>query len=149
MKIETLIKFRRNTLLNKIIHKLLLRKGVDIPSNVKIGKNVQFPHNAIGTVIHNNTIIEDNVKIYQNVTIGRADIENDFSDSKMESIKIENGSIICAGAKVLCKEKQMVLGKNSIVGANAVLLNSIGENEIWAGVPAKKIGMRKNRNTED
>lgn len=146
MKVETLIKLRKNILLNKIVHKLLLRKGLDIPYNVKIGKNVQFPHNSIGTVIHNNTIIDDNVKIYQNVTIGRADIENDFSKSKMKWIKIERGAIICAGAKVLCKEKEMVIGKNSIVAANAVLLNSIGENEIWAGVPAKKIGIRKNNN---
>jgi serine O-acetyltransferase len=29
-----------------------------------------------------------------------------------------------------------------VIGANAVLLNSTGENEIWAGVPAQRIGFR-------
>jgi len=29
------------------------------------------------------------------------------------------------------------------VGANAVLLQSTGENEIWAGIPAKCVGKRE------
>ena len=37
----------------------------------------------------------------------------------------------------------VVIGKNAVVGANTVLLNSIGDNEIWAGVPARFIGMRE------
>lgn len=141
MRIETLLKYRKNKFLKRIIHKLLLRKGVDIPASVIIGNNVQFPHNSFGTVIHPNTVIGNNVKIYQNVTIGRSDINLDFKNSKMKDSKIiiEDGAIICAGAKVLSKEKNMRIGKNSIVGANAVLLNSIGDNEVWAGVPARKI----------
>ena len=43
--------------------------------------------------------------IYQNVTIGRADIQRDFKDSKMKSIIIEDNVIIGAGAKILCKEE--------------------------------------------
>ena len=143
MKPNTLIKFRKNKLLNKIIHTLLLKKGLEIPSSVIIGENCDFPHNSVGTVIHPDTIIKDNVKIYQNVTIGRADIYEDYKSSKMKKIIIEEGAIICAGAKILSKQEELVIGKNSIIGANAVLLNSTGENEIWAGVPAKKVGMRK------
>ncbi len=143
MKANTLIKYRRNKILNKIIHTLLLRKGLEIPSNVIIGKNCDFPHNSVGTVIHPNTVIKNDVKIYQNVTIGRADIYEDYKSSNMKKIIIEDGAIICAGAKVLSKEETLTVGKNSIIGANAVLLNSTKENEIWAGVPAKKIGVRK------
>jgi len=29
------------------------------------------------------------------------------------------------------------------VGANAVLIDSTGENEIWAGIPARKVGLRE------
>ena len=58
----------------------------------------------------------------------------------MSNIIIKDNVIICAGAKILSKEKEFIIGENSIVAANAVLLNSIGSNEIWAGVPAKKIG---------
>lgn len=143
MKVDSLIKLRKNMLFNKIIHYILLnKKGVDIPSGVVIGKNVKFPHNSVGTVIHPRTIIKDNVKIYQNVTIGRANIYENYNEN-IGHIIIEEGAIICAGAKILYKDKDLVVAKNSIIGANAVLLNSTGENEIWGGIPAKKIGERK------
>lgn len=122
--------------------------GVDIPRSVKIGNNVSFPHNSVGTVIHNNTVIEDNVKIYQGVTLGRADVYNppEKSNTKFEGFLIKKGACICAGAKLICKEGTLIVGENAVVAANAVLLNSIGENEIWAGVPAKLISYRKNKN---
>lgn len=139
MKIETLIKFRKNNILNKIIYRLLLRRGVDIPPSVIIGKNVKFPHNSFGTVIHPNTIIGDNVKIYQNVTIGRADINKTMEDSDMKKIYIGKGAILCAGCKVISKNEILEVGENTIIGANAVLLKSTGNNETWVGVPEKKI----------
>jgi serine O-acetyltransferase len=37
----------------------------------------------------------------------------------------------------------MTIGAGSVIGANAVLLESTGENEIWVGIPAKKKGMRE------
>lgn len=143
MRVDTIVKFRKNKILNKIIYIILLNKGIDIPWTVVIKKNVSFPHNSFGTVIHGNCTIEKNVKIYQNVTLGRADIQLPMSKSKMERIHVMEGAIICAGAKVLCKEGTLTIGKNAIIAANAVLLNSVGDNEIWAGIPAKKIGIRK------
>jgi serine O-acetyltransferase len=38
------------------------------------------------------------------------------------------------------------VGRGSVVGANAVLLESTGENEIWAGVPARRVGTRDGGN---
>ena len=38
---------------------------------------------------------------------------------------------------------KLVVGKGTIIGANAVLTQSTGENEIWAGIPAKLIGKRQ------
>ena len=142
MYVQNLLKFRKG-ILKGLVTKLLKLRGLEIPKEVIIGKNVEFPHNSIGTVIHNNTVIENNVKIYQNVTLGRADIYLPIEKSKMNGFLIKEGAIICAGAKVLCKEGTLVIGKNSIVGANAVLVNSTGDNEVWAGIPAKKIGNRK------
>ncbi len=119
--------------------------GVDIPRCVVIGDNVSFPHNSFGTVIHDNTVIKDNVKIYQNVTLGRADVYKSTKDSTLEfkEFLIKEGACICAGAKLICKKGTLVVGENAVVGANAVLLNSIGDNEIWCGVPATFIGMRR------
>lgn len=113
--------------------------GLEIPQSVKIGKNVEFAHGATGLVIHPNATIEDRVKIFQQVTLGRADAYIPFEKSKMEGILVKEGAVLCAGAKILCKEGILVVGKNTIIGANSVLTNSTGDNEIWAGVPARKI----------
>lgn len=78
MILDKLVKLRKIKILVPLIKVLYLLIGVDIPSEVKIGNNVKFPHNSYGTFIHPNTTIKDNVKIYQNVTIGRSDIYNDF-----------------------------------------------------------------------
>jgi serine O-acetyltransferase len=96
-------------------------------------------HWASGLVIHPNTIIEDHVKLYQGVTIGRGDIYQDSSISKMEAVVVKKGAILCAGAKVLCNNGTLVIGENTIVGANAVLTQSTGTNEVWGGIPAKKL----------
>lgn len=56
-------------------------------------------------------------------------------------IDIQDDVILCAGCKVLSKGK-LTIGKGTIIGANAVLTQSTGENEIWAGIPAKRIGKR-------
>lgn len=115
--------------------------GVEIPMSVKVGRNVKLVHWANGLVVHPNTIIEDNVRIYQGVTLGRANIHKPINESKMKGIHIMEGAILCAGSKILCKEGTLVVGRNSIIAANAVLLTSTGDNEIWGGVPAKKIGI--------
>ena len=57
-------------------------------------------------------------------------------------IDIQDGAILCAGCAILCKDR-LIVGKGTVVAANAVLTCSTGENEIWAGVPAKCIGKRK------
>ena len=139
MRVETWVKLRKGKILSKIISHILLNKGIDIPPEVIIGNNVKFPHNSVGTVIHNNTVIEDNVRIYQNVTIGRSDIFRPYKESKMKNIIIKENAIICAGAKIFCKEGTLTIGRNSIVAANAVLLNNNEDNEVWGGIPAKKI----------
>lgn len=36
--------------------------------------------------------------------------------------------------------KGVTIGKNSVIGAGSVVTKDVGDNEIWAGVPAKKIG---------
>jgi serine O-acetyltransferase len=140
ISVNRMLKYRKYRLTRRFATELIRLFGVELPLSVKLGKDVYFGHNAIGTVIHNNTTIEDNVKIYQNVTLGRADIHIPWEKSKMKGIVVKEGAILCAGAKILCKEGILTIGKNSVVAANAVLLNSIGDNEIWGGIPAKKIG---------
>lgn len=139
---QILIKGRRLKFVGGFFYFILRLIGVDIPITVKIGQNVEFPHWSYGLVIHENTVIDDGVKIYQGVTLGRADIHLPFHLSQFRGIYVKRNAIICAGAKVLCKSGVLEIGENTIIGANSVLVCSTGDNEIWAGNPAKKI---KNR----
>lgn len=117
--------------------------GSDIPSCCKIGKNVQFPHGIKGIIFSTNTIVEDNVTIYHQVTCGRGDIFPKSDSLPVKGIILKKGSILCAGAKIICNRGLLVVGENTVVGANAVLTCSTGDNEIWGGIPAKKLKDRK------
>ena len=146
MKTQTIIKiWARAKIMRPILVKYLEKKTIYMPKSVEVGRNVEFVHNAPGLVIHPNTTIGDEVKIYQGVTIGRADIYDDYEKSAMGKIEIRDYAIICAGAKILAKEGDLIIGKNAVIGANAVLLCSVGDNEVWAGVPARKIGMNNRK----
>ena len=114
---------------------------VDIPPSVVLKGKLVLAHGGMGVVIHPATEIGNNVKIYQQVTIGRSDIFNENPTSDFEGITIEDNVIIGAGAKIITK-KQLKIGKGTIIGANSVLTSSTGENEIWAGAPAKPIENR-------
>lgn len=133
---------RKWPLIGKLAYFKLKLLGVEIPLQVKLGSDCTLAHGGFGVVIHPQTEIADRVKIYPGVTLGRADIQIPANDSKFEGIRIESDVILCSGAKILCKEGILTVGKGSIVGANAVLLESTGENEIWAGIPARCIGVR-------
>jgi serine O-acetyltransferase len=134
-----LISLRKSKLFGRMALILLKTLTLEIPMKVRIGDNLELKHLATGLVIHPNTTIHNNVQIFQGVTIGRADAYKPYSESKMESIVIKSGAVLCAGSKILCKEGELTVGENTIVGANSVLLNSTGDNEIWAGIPAKKV----------
>jgi serine O-acetyltransferase len=116
--------------------------GLEIPRSVVLGKDLEIAHGGFGLVVHPRTVIGDGVKLYPGVTIGRADIHLPSNESNFEGIVIEDGVILSAGSKVLCKEGVLRVRRGTIVGANAVLLCSTDQNEIWVGVPARCIGNR-------
>jgi serine O-acetyltransferase len=117
--------------------------GAEIPRRVPIGGEFELAHGGFGVVIHSHSTIGDRVKIYPGVTLGRADIYRPAAQSKFEGLRIEADAVLCPGAKILCKEGVLVVGRGTVVGANAVLLQSTGEWEIWAGAPARCVGVRE------
>ena len=121
---------------------LLKLLGAEVPLSVRIGRDFLLEHGGFGVVIHSKTVIGDRVKIYPGVTIGRADIYRPMAESQFEGIRIEDDVILAPGAKVLGKRGVLRVGRGTVVGANAVLLESTGVDEIWAGAPAKRIGLR-------
>lgn len=137
-----LVYARQIPLLGKLSYYLLKISGVEIPLSVPIGKDFELAHGGFGVVIHSKTVIEDRVKIYPGVGIGRADIYLSAKVSRFEGVVIEDEVILSPGAKVLCKQGVLRVKRGTVIGANAVLLESTGENEIWAGIPARRIGFR-------
>lgn len=138
----SLVYARTWPLVGRLAYYALKLLGVEIPLSVKVGRDLELAHGAFGLVVHPKTIIGARVKLYPGVSLGRADIYRPAGESQFEGIVIEDDAILAPGAKVLCKQGVLRVGRGAVVGANAVLLQSTGEWEIWAGVPARRIGMR-------
>lgn len=138
----SLVYARNIPFLGRLAYYSLKLLGVEIPRSVQIGCGFELAHGGVGVVIHSRSVIGDRVKVYPGVTLGRADVHYPMERSRFEKIVIEDDVVLAPGAKVLCKEGVLKVGKGTVVGANAVLLQSTGDGEIWAGVPAKCIGKR-------
>jgi len=116
--------------------------GVELPRPVQIGADLEIAHGGFGVVVHSRAALGNRVKLYPGVVLGRADIHQPASVSRFEGIIIEDDVILSPGCKILCKEGVLRVGRGTVVGANAVLLESTGEWEIWAGIPARCVGQR-------
>lgn len=95
-----------------------------------LGENIQFVHGGIGIVINRNVSFGRDVKIFQNVTIG--------NNVKGGIPTIGNNVTIYANSVVV---GNITIGDNSIIGACSFVNKDVPENTIWAGVPAKQIGV--------
>jgi serine O-acetyltransferase len=137
-----LLHSRRKPLIGRLAYYLLKLLGAEVPISVPVGAGTRLEHGGFGVVIHSKARIGRRVKLYPGVTIGRADIYRPAAESEFQGVEIADDAILCPGAKVLCKAGVLRVGRGALIGANAVLLESAGEGEIWAGVPARCIGKR-------
>ncbi len=134
----------KKPLIGKLAYLTLKLLGVELPRPVPVGTELEIAHGGFGIVIHSKAQIGNRVKIYPGVTLGRADIYKPANESHFKRIVIDDDVILSPGCKVLSKEGVLRVGRGTVVGANAVLLESTGEWEIWAGMPARKVGERDN-----
>ena len=139
----SLVYARGSRLFGGLAYTLLKLLGAEIPRPVRIGRDFLLLHGGFGVVIHPRTVIGNRVKIYPGVTLGRADIQRPADQSAFRGFEVEDDVILSSGAKILCKEGILHIRRGTIVGANAVQLESTGENEIWAGIPARRVGKRE------
>jgi serine O-acetyltransferase len=105
--------------------------SVDIHPAAQIGRGVMLDH-ATGIVIGETTVVEDNVSILQNVTLGGTG-----NESGDRHPKIRQGVMIGSGAKIL---GNIEIGMGSKIGAGSVVLDSVPACVTVVGVPAKIVG---------
>lgn len=102
------------------------RTGIDINAGAVIGKYFFIDHGT-GVVIGETTIIGDNVKLYQGVTIGALSTKGGQS---MAGVKrhptIEDNVTIYSGASIL--GGKTVIGHDSVIGGNAFITKSVAPN---------------------
>jgi Serine acetyltransferase len=97
------------------------KTGVDIHPGAQIGEAFCIDHGT-GIVIGETTIIGNNVKIYQGVTLGALQVTKDNTAIKRHPT-IEDNVTIYSGATIL--GGKTVIGHDSIIGGNVWLTNSV------------------------
>lgn len=107
---------------------------VDIHPGATIGKGILIDH-ATGVVIGETTVIEDDVSMLHNVTLGGSGCSK-----KDRHPKIRRGVLIGVGAKIL---GNIEIGEGAKIGAGSVVVESVAPHTTVAGVPAKPIGHPK------
>ena len=112
--------------------------GIEIHPAAKIGKNLFIDH-GMGVVIGETSEIGDNVTIYHMVTLGG--ISPSINSNNQRNIKrhptLMDNVVVGSGAQIL---GPVVVGKNSKIGANAVVTKNVEENAVMIGIPAKNVG---------
>ncbi len=102
------------------------KTGIDIHPGAAIGQSFFIDHGT-GIVVGETTLIGDNVKIYQGVTLGALSVNKTETKSKRHPT-IEDNVVIYSGATIL--GGNTVIGHDSVIGGNVWLTNSVLPNSI-------------------
>lgn len=97
------------------------KTGIDIHPGARIGDSFFIDHGT-GVVIGETTIIGDNVKIYQGVTLGAESVRKAEGNKKRHPT-IEDDVTIYSGATIL--GGSTVIGRGSVIGGNVWITMSI------------------------
>lgn len=104
--------------------------GLDIHPGARIGRGIMLDH-GLGIVIGETAVVEDDVSMLQQVTLGGSGRAKGDRHPK-----IRRGVLIGAGAKVL---GNIEVGAYSKVAAGSVVLEAVAPYSTVAGVPAKVV----------
>ena len=112
--------------------------GIEIHPKAKIGKNLFIDH-GMGVVIGETSEIGDDVTIYHNVTLGG--VAPSINSNEQRNVKrhptLEDKVVVGSGAQIL---GPITIGKNSLIGSNAVVTKDVPEKSIMIGIPARRVG---------
>lgn len=115
------------TLVARLMSEYAHRKtGIDIHPGATIGESFFIDHGT-GVVIGETTVIGNNVKLYQHVTLGAKSFPVNEDGSLVKGIKrhpnIGNNVVIYAGATILGGD--VTIGDNAVIGGNVWLTHSV------------------------
>ena len=97
------------------------KTGIDIHPGASIGRRFCIDHGT-GVVIGETTVIGDDVKIYQGVTLGALSVEKSLANTKRHPT-IGDRVVIYSGATVL--GGNTIIGDDTIIGGNVWLTESV------------------------
>ena len=103
---------------------------IDIHPAAVIGQRVFIDHGN-GVVIGETSIIEDDVLIYQGVTLGGVSLKH---GKRHPTVK--QGAVLGAGAKIL---GNIIIGEYAKIGANSVVVKEVPDCSTAIGIPAHVI----------
>lgn len=99
------------------------KTGIDIHPGAQIGKYFMIDHGT-GIVVGETTVIGDNVKVYQGVTLGALSTRGGQKlHGKRRHPTIEDNVTIYAGASILGGDT--VIGHDSVIGSNVFITHPI------------------------
>lgn len=138
MSIVTRLIYARRGPFKRIVKEALALCGVEFPAEVEVGPELIVAHRGFGLVVHPKTTLGRHVILYHGVTLGSAAPWD--GPKAVVGIEVGDDVTICAGAKVLAPSGELLrIGKGTIIAANTVLTRSTGEDELWAGIPARLV----------
>jgi serine O-acetyltransferase len=126
---------RRLIALSRFVERVIrLVYAARIPAEARIDPSVHFSHNALAVVITKKASIGPRCEIGIHVLLGSR-------WPHPGGPRLEEDVIVHAGAKII---GPVVIGRGSVIGANAVVLNDVPPCSLVVGAPAvvKKSGIR-------
>jgi serine O-acetyltransferase len=107
--------------------------AVDVHPAARLGQGILFDHGT-GIVVGETAVIDDDVSILQNVTLGGTG-----KQCGDRHPKIRRGVLIGAGAKIL---GNITVGEGAKVGAGSIVLETVHPYTTVVGNPARAVGTR-------
>ena len=110
--------------------------NIDIHPAARIGRRVFIDH-GIGVVIGETSIIEEDVVIYQGVTLGGVSL---IEGKRHPTVR--RGAVIGAGSKIL---GNIIIGEEAKIGANSVVVREVPDGSTAIGIPAHVIEKERDK----
>jgi serine O-acetyltransferase len=105
--------------------------GIEIHPGATIGSRFFIDH-GMGVVIGETAEVGNDVTLYHGVTLGGTSL-----NKGKRHPTLEDHVVVGAGAKVL---GNILIGANSRIGANAVVIKSVPPDSVVVGVPGQVVG---------